>query len=243
VTRRRLDALLVERGLAPSREAAQRSVMAGRVRVNDQGAHKPSQLCAPDARVQVIASPRYVSRGGEKLQGALEAFGVSPAGCVCLDVGASTGGFTDCLLQHGAERVYAIDVGRGQLHAALHADPRVVSREKVNARGLRRADFPEPIRFATIDVSFISLTLVLPAVTHVLQPCATLLSLVKPQFEAGRSEVGRGGVVRDESVRQAVLARVREAGLALGLEWLGVCASPLLGPAGNVEYFAHWRRP
>ena len=194
--------------------------------------------------MEVEAPARYVGRGGEKLEAALRHFAVDVAGRVCLDVGASTGGFTDCLLQHGASRVYALDVGRGQLHWKLRKDVRVVVIEGVNARYLRAGDLPETPTMATVDVSFISLEKVLPAVTAILAPDADLITLIKPQFEAGRHEVRRGGVVRDSAVREAVVARVRAFGEeTLGLEWRGVYESPIRGPAGNVEFLAYWRRP
>ncbi|MBM4156616.1 MAG: TlyA family RNA methyltransferase [Lentisphaerae bacterium] len=240
----RLDQEMVARGLAESREKAQRLILAGEVRVGGVPAAKPAQAVAPGAVVEVEAPPRFVSRGGEKLDAAFGAFPISVAGAVCLDVGASTGGFTDCMLQRGAARVYAIDVGRGQLHWKLRTDPRVVVMEGVNARHLRALRVPEPAGFAAVDVSFISLTKVLPAVRELLLPGAGLVTLIKPQFEAGRAEVGRGGVVRDEAVRQRVVEAVRSFGVSEpGLEWRGVCPSPLRGPAGNVEFLAFWRRP
>lgn len=243
-TRKRLDLLLVERGLAESREKAQRLILAGQVRVDGQPQSKPGHTFATDARLDLLAPERFVSRGGEKLEAAFAAFGLQIAGMVCMDVGASTGGFTDCLLQHGATRVYAIDVGRGQLHPKLATDPRVVVRDQVNARHLKSADLPEQPVFAVVDVSFISLTKVLPAVVAALAPAAELVTLIKPQFEAGRERVERGGVVRDPAVRQQVIDRVRDFGVNdLGLTWRGCCPSPLPGPAGNVEFLAWWKKP
>ncbi len=242
MTRRRLDQLVVEHGLAESRDRAQRLIRAGSVRVGGQPASKPGHLYPADAEITCLERPRFVGRGGEKLAAAFARFGLDVRGAVCLDVGASTGGFTDCLLQHGAARVYAVDVGHGQLHERLRTDPRVVVMERCNARRLRAGDLPETAGFACIDVSFISLTIILPAVRELLRPGAALVTLIKPQFEAGRSQVGRGGVVRDEAVRQAVVDRLRAEGERVGFEWLGVCASPLRGPAGNVEFLAHWRR-
>ncbi len=236
----RLDQLLVARGLAESRAKAQALIRAGRVLVDGQLVDKPAAPVPPDAEVRVKAGPRYVSRGGEKLAGALKALGVSPAGKVCLDVGASTGGFTDCLLQAGARRVYALDVGKGLLHWKLRRDPRVVVREGINARHLRFQDIGEQVDLVTVDVSFISLRLVLPPVGRVLKPTGEVVALVKPQFEAGREKVGRGGVVRDPEVHREVLTGlVRFVEGELGWSVVGAVRSPLLGPAGNVEFFLH----
>ncbi|MBN1674751.1 MAG: TlyA family RNA methyltransferase [Kiritimatiellae bacterium] len=239
----RLDQLLLARGLAPSRENAQRLIRAGKVQVGGRPATKPGHTFAPDVRIDVTAPDRFVGRGGEKLQAAFEAFGIDVRGLACLDVGASTGGFTDCLLQNGAARVYAVDVGRGQLHWRLRNDPRVAVMEGVNARYLSPDRFRQTPAFAAIDVSFISLTKILPPVTHLLPERAGIVTLIKPQFEAGRHEVGKGGVVRDPGVRAAVVDRIRAFGAdELGLAWLGVLESPLKGPAGNVEFLAYWRK-
>lgn len=243
VKRRRLDQELVERGLAATREAARRAIVAGDVMVMDQRAIKPSQPVVPEARIELRHAAPYVSRGGEKLAGALDAFDLSPQGHVCLDVGASTGGFTDCLLQRGAAHVFAVDVGHGQLAWSLRQDERVTVYERVNARTLDPELFDRRITFAVVDVSFISLTLILPAVRQALEPGGTVVTLIKPQFEAGREQVGRGGVVRDPEVHRDVVHRIREAGRALGLTCVATCTSPLKGPAGNVEFFAHWSRP
>ncbi len=240
-TQQRLDQILVARGLAESREQAQRLIRAGQVRVNGQVADKPGRTAAADAAVTTDAGARFVGRGGEKLEHAFEVFHPDVRGKICLDVGASTGGFTDCLLQHGAARVYAVDVGAGQLHWKLRNDPRVVIMDKTNARYLRPRDLPEKADFAVLDVAFISLTKVLPAVKDMLHPGAGIITLIKPQFEAGRREICRGGVVRDPAVRQAVVGRLRRFGEdELALKWLGVCESPLRGPAGNVEFLAFW---
>ena len=242
VTKQRLDVLLTERGLAESRAKAQGLILAGEVRVDGEVVTKAGRLCAVDVAIAVAAGPRFVGRGGEKLEAAFGQFALEVTGGVCVDVGASTGGFTDCLLQHGAARVYAVDVGRGQLDWRLRQDPRVVGIEGRNARHLSRDDVPEPIDFGVADVSFISLTIVLPPVTSLLKPGAGLVTLIKPQFEAGRAQVGRGGVVRDERVRQSVVERIKAFGTReLDLEWQGVCESPLKGPAGNVEFLAYWR--
>ena len=240
----RLDMLVAARGLAESREQARRLILAGAILVDGHALCKAG-LRVPDT-VEIVckAAPRFVGRGGEKLDAAFEAFGLNVAGCVCLDVGASTGGFTDCLLQHGAARVYAVDVGRAQLHDRLRRDPRVVVMDGVNARHLAPADLPETPSFAVLDVSFISLTKVLPAVTAILQPGSQGVALIKPQFEAGRRQVQRGGVVRDPAVREEVVQSVtRFAAAELGLAIRGVCPSPLKGPAGNVEFLFWFAKP
>jgi len=237
----RLDQLLVARGLAESREKAQRLILAGQVRIKGQVADKPGRRVAPDAVVAVDAGERFVGRGGEKLEHAFQVFQPDVRGLVCLDIGASTGGFTDCLLQHGAAKVYAVDVGTGQLHWRLRNDPRVAVMDKVNARYLRPDDLPEPASFAVLDVSFISLTKVLPAVKDILKAGARIITLIKPQFEAERREIRRGGVVRDPEARQRAIERIRRFGeTELGLQWLELCESPLRGPAGNVEFLAYW---
>lgn len=233
-TTERLDVLLVARGLAESRAAAQRLVMAGQVRVAGERADKPSRRVPVDAAITVERGPRYVSRGGEKLEAALTAFGIRPEGRVCADVGASTGGFTDCLLQHGAQRVYAIDVGSGLLHWRLRRDPRVVLMEDTNARHLRA--LPEPVDLVSIDASFISLRLLLPPVAGWLTPSADVVALVKPQFEVGKGRVGKGGVVRDRETHAMVLAALLPFAAGLGFAPRGLIRSPLLGPKGNVEF-------
>jgi 23S rRNA (cytidine1920-2'-O)/16S rRNA (cytidine1409-2'-O)-methyltransferase len=240
--RLRLDRLLVDRGLAESRTRAEALILAGRVRVAGHETVKPGTAVAPDAEV-AVSSPEHpwVSRGGVKLEAALAAFGIDPNGKVCLDVGASTGGFTDVLLAHGAAKVYAVDVGYGQLHAKLRGDPRVVLREKVNARSLSAADVPEPVALLVADVSFISLALILPAAAPLLRLEGEAVLLVKPQFEAERGEVGKGGIVRDEAVRARAVARVVAAAEAQGLVSLGVVPSPITGADGNVEFLAAFR--
>jgi 23S rRNA (cytidine1920-2'-O)/16S rRNA (cytidine1409-2'-O)-methyltransferase len=240
----RLDQMLVTRGLAESREKAQRLIRAGQVRVNGQTATKPGHDYPDDVTVEVEAPERFVSRGGEKLEEAFRCFQPMVEGLICLDVGASTGGFTDCLLQHGAARVYAVDVGKGQLHWKIRTDPRVVVFEGVNARFLETRSLPETPAFAVIDVSFISLTKILPAVQQILAGGGHIISLIKPQFEAGRSKVERGGVVRDPAVHEEVIENVKAFGIqSVGLEFLGICRSPILGPAGNVEFLAYWKKP
>jgi 23S rRNA (cytidine1920-2'-O)/16S rRNA (cytidine1409-2'-O)-methyltransferase len=237
----RLDQLMVQRGLAESRERAQRLIRAGKVTVAGQPAAKPGHTYPADAVLALEAPERFVSRGGEKLEGAFQHFHLTVTGEVCLDAGASTGGFTDCLLQHGARRVYAVDVGRNQLHPKLSADPRVTVMDGLNARLLKPAHFPEPPSFATVDASFISLRLLLPALVGVLTPGGRLLTLIKPQFEAGPENVGHGGVVRDAAIHERVLDDVRRFGeREAGLLCQGVCPSPLRGPAGNIEFLAYW---
>ena len=228
---------LVTRGLAPTREKAARLIMAGHVEVDGRRADKAGALVEDSVPLAVSAPPKFVSRGGDKLAPVLDAFGVSPRGRICLDVGASTGGFTQCLLERGASRVYAVDAGHGQLDAALRADGRVVVMEKTNARHLVAAAFPDPPELATVDVSFISLEKVLPAVYRVLAPAGEAVTLVKPQFEVGRGMVGKGGVVRDPSYHHAVVTRVARFAVLHGWHVRGVAASPLKGPKGNREFF------
>jgi 23S rRNA (cytidine1920-2'-O)/16S rRNA (cytidine1409-2'-O)-methyltransferase len=235
----RLDVLLAERGLVESREQGRRLIQAGQVLLGDQVIDKPGTQVPADAELRLKATLPYVSRGGLKLAAALDAFGIGPAGKVCLDVGASTGGFTDCLLQHGATRVYAVDVGYGQLAWRLRQDPRVVVMERTNVRYLEL--LPELCDLATIDVSFISLELVLPVVMHLVRPGADIIPLIKPQFEAGKGQVGKGGVVRDPAIHQTVLEKVLGWAQNHGLAVLGLIRSPLEGPAGNVEFLAHLR--
>ena len=235
----RLDAALVERGLAPSREKAARLILAGAVSVDGRRVDKAGTLVAAGSRIETAAAPRYVSRGGDKLVHALRAFGVSPRGRVCVDAGASTGGFTQCLLEGGATRVYAVDVGAGQLDARLRADPRVRVMDRVNARALSPAEFEEPPSLATVDVSFISLEKVLPAVLGVLAEGGEAVVLVKPQFEVGKGQVGKGGVVRDPVRHRQVLERVSAWCENAGWPARGVTASPLVGPKGNREFFLH----
>ncbi len=237
----RLDVALVERGLAESRNKAQAYIRAGQVRVDGQVADKPGQQVTDDALVEVRHGSQYASRAGPKLAHALTTFGIRPHDWCCLDVGASTGGFTDALLQSGARRVYAVDVGRGQLAWRLRTDPRVVCMERTDIRDLTA--LPDPIRFASIDVAFISLRLVLPAVRKLLVSRGEAVALVKPQFEAGRESVPRGGVVRDEATHRAVLLDVLSSALALGLRTAALTPSPVLGLSGNQEYLVHLAMP
>ena len=235
--RSRIDTLLVERGLVVSRQQARAALMAGDIRVDGAMVTKPGALVAVGAAIEVLKRPAYVSRGGEKLEHALRVFGVDPTGLTCLDVGASTGGFTDCLLQHGARRVYAVDVGYGVLDYGLRQDERVVVMERTNARDLE--PLPERCDLATIDVSFIGLEKVLPGVCRSLRPGAEIVALVKPQFQARRDEVGKKGVVKDVQVHAAVIGRVVAWTSQHDLRLLNLTASPLLGPAGNREFFLH----
>jgi len=240
--KQRLDKLLVERGLVESREKGQRLVMAGQVLVNGQPYTKAGHQVADDVEIVIKAQERFVSRGGEKLQAAFDHFSVRAEGKDCLDIGASTGGFTDCLLQHGAARVVAVDVGKGQLHWKVRQDERVTVIDKFNARYLTPADLPFEPQLITVDVSFISLTRILPAAIGVMAEGGELVTLIKPQFEAGREQVAKGGVVKDEAVRQEVVDRIRAFGEGeLGLACRGVCESPVRGPAGNIEFLAYWR--
>jgi 23S rRNA (cytidine1920-2'-O)/16S rRNA (cytidine1409-2'-O)-methyltransferase len=239
----RLDQLLVDRGLAPTRSRAQALVLAGKVRVGvgDAARHdlKSGDLVDPEADVAVAAGREYVSRGAHKLAAALDAFGIDPSGLACADIGASTGGFTDVLLARGAARVYAIDVGYGQLADGLRRDVRVVSMERVNARTLTPASLPEPVDLAVVDVSFISLTLVLGPIRSILRGGAgPIVALVKPQFEAGRADA-KGGVVRNPAVHRRVLEGVTARAAELGLGTRAVVPSPILGPEGNREFLVH----
>ncbi len=238
----RVDRLLVERGLARSRGEAAALLLAGRVFSGERRIDKPGALLAADAPLVVRAGPRFVSRGGDKLLGALTDLALDVTGRVCCDVGASTGGFTDCLLQHGARRVYAIDVGKGLLDARLRGDPRVVVREETNARALAPADFPEPLELVVVDASFIGLAKLLPALRAVLPAGGELLALVKPQFEVGREAARRArGVVRDPVLREGALEGVRAAVVEAGFVLLAGADSRVAGPKGNVEHFLHAR--
>jgi 23S rRNA (cytidine1920-2'-O)/16S rRNA (cytidine1409-2'-O)-methyltransferase len=236
----RLDRLLVDRGLAETRAKAQALIMAGEVLLNGQKADKPGQAVPDDANVKVEARPLYVSRGGIKLAAALQHFAIPVSGRVCLDIGASTGGFTDALLQAGAARVHAVDVGAGQLAWPLRTDPRVVVHEGLNARELQSSDIGEPVWLITCDVSFISVTLILPAIVPLLQPDGQMVILIKPQFEVGKGQVGKGGIVREPPLHRAACERVEGAVRALGFE-TGIMDSPILGAEGNKEFllYAH----
>jgi 23S rRNA (cytidine1920-2'-O)/16S rRNA (cytidine1409-2'-O)-methyltransferase len=239
----RLDLALVARGLFPSREKAQRAIMAGDVFVAGQRVDKPGANVAEEAEITVAAGEKYVGRGGLKMEAALAHFAVAVDGAVCLDVGASTGGFTDCLLQHGAAKVYAIDVGHSQLAWKIRSDARVVVREHLNARHLKADDVPEPIDVCVIDVSFISLTLVLPPALDRVRAGGVVVALIKPQFELRKEEVGRGGVVREPALHEAAVEKIRA--FVAGdprLAWTGVIESPILGGEGNKEFLACIRK-
>jgi 23S rRNA (cytidine1920-2'-O)/16S rRNA (cytidine1409-2'-O)-methyltransferase len=238
----RLDVLMVERNLAPSREKAQALILAGQVRVNGQKSEKPGTSVATDARIEIVGEvSRYASRAGMKLKGALEDFSVTPEGKICLDIGSSTGGFTDCLLQHGATKVFAVDVTTNQIDWKLRQDARVVLVE-ANARYLCADDIPEAAELVTVDVSFISVAKVLPAVVPLAAPHADFLILIKPQFELEKRDIGKGGIVRDTALHQKALDRVVHAAMEAGLEVSGVRPSRVQGAEGNQEFFLHARR-
>jgi len=243
VEKERIDVLLVERGLAESRSLAQRLVMAGQVRANGQLIPKPSMQVAKDVELAVEHGPQFVSRGGEKLDEAFDVFSLDVSGQVCVDVGASTGGFTDCLLQHGAAKVYAIDVGKGILHWKIRQDPRVVVMEATNARHVE--ELPESVSFVTVDASFISLKILLPVIKNWFgDGGGRVLALVKPQFEAGREQASKGkGVIKDPKVHRTVLKEILGFAEAQGLSVLGLERSPLKGPKGNVEFLAYLGSP
>lgn len=239
----RVDQALVERGLCTSREKACRAIMAGQVLVNNQPARKPSDRVRPEDQLELTVSERYVSRGGTKLEHALCHFKLEVQGVTAIDLGASTGGFTDCLLQHGAARVFAVDVGQGQLAWKLRSDPRVVVMERTNARQLTPAGFPQPFRPAdlvVIDCSFISLTRILPVAIAMVRESGRVAALIKPQFEAGKAEADKGrGVITDPAIHARILQEMADfVGRQPGVKWHGTTESPLLGPAGNREFFA-----
>lgn len=241
----RLDQLVVDKGLAESREKAKRLILAGQILVDGHSAPKPGHPLAPDHKIILKEAARFVSRGGEKLEEAITTFNLSLEDKICLDIGSSTGGFTDCMLQHGGNKVYAIDVGKGQLHWKLREDPRVIVMEGTNARYLTAKDLPEPADFASIDTSFISLTNILPAAQQLLKPGGEMVSLIKPQFEAGKEAVNKGrGVITDPAIHEEVISKVRDFGeTELGLIWLDLATSPIKGPKGNIEFLAHWKCP
>ena len=238
--RKRLDVLLVERGLAETRERAQELIRAGEVIIHGRVMDKAAAQVDSAAAIVIREPLPYVSRGGYKLAGALDAFNIDPRAWVCADLGASTGGFTDVLLQRGAARVYALDVGYGQLAWKLRQDPRVIVMDRVNARRLER--LPEPLDLVVIDVSFISLELILPPAQRVLQTRGEIIALIKPQFEAGRAQVGRGGIVRDPQIHAQVIEKITRAAATLGLERRGLIQSPIQGTEGNTEFLIHLAR-
>ena len=243
--RERIDKLLVERGLAESRTKAQAMVMAGVVLVDEQRVEKPSHQFDTNSAIRIKGgddpTTRYVGRGGLKLEAALREFQIDVAGLTCLDVGASTGGFTDCLLQHGAKKIFAVDVGHNQIDWRLRNDPRVEVREGVNARYLTPEDFPQKFELVVMDVSFISVTKVLPAIVPLIALDGSIITLIKPQFEVGRGEVGGGGIVRDEAKRLRVIEEVNNAARALGLQIVNVIESPITGAEGNVEFLGLYK--
>ena len=239
----RLDQLVFDLGLTESRERAKTTIMSGLVYVNGQKADKPGMQVAPDVSVEVRGSALpYVSRGGFKLEKALQVFPIDPAGKTCIDCGASTGGFTDVLLQNGAARVYAVDVGYGQLAWSLRNDPRVISMERTNVRYITAEQIPEPLDLAVMDLSFISIELILPAIYPLLKEDADVVCLIKPQFEAGREEVGKKGVVRDSAVHLRVIERILAFVPQIGFSAVGLDYSPIRGPEGNIEYLCHLRK-
>ena len=236
----RLDRLLVDRGLVESRERGHALILAGQVLVQGQKQDKAGALVPEDAELRILGEVLpYVSRGGLKLEGALKEFKISVEGKTALDVGASTGGFTDCLLQHGARKVYAVDVGYGQLAWKLRQDPRVVTIERVNIRDIASSLVPELIDIAVIDVSFISLEKVVPSILKFFKPGSGLIALIKPQFEVGRGQVGKGGIVRDEAARDAAVKRIEDFIRGLGFDVKGIIPSPITGQDGNVEFLIH----
>jgi 23S rRNA (cytidine1920-2'-O)/16S rRNA (cytidine1409-2'-O)-methyltransferase len=233
----RLDQALVERGLCDSRERAKRAILAGQVRVNAQLAHKPSDTVAPGDEITLAVAEKFVSRGGYKLEHALDFFHLEVTGLVAVDVGASTGGFTDCLLQRGAQKVFAVDVGKGQLAWKLRQDKRVVVMEKTNARYLKPGQLPQPLDLAVIDCSFISLRKILPPAIALLKTEGKIMALVKPQFEAGKAEADKGrGVIRDAAIHERILEELRQFVVEMNLDWRGSTESPLEGPAGKKEF-------
>ncbi len=243
MAKQRIDRVLVLRGLAPSRERARAMILAGSVVIGDRTVDKPGTLVSDEEAIRIRGEPSpYVSRGGQKLERALDAFEISPAGKLALDIGASTGGFTDCLLQRGARGVHALDVGYGQLAWTLRQDVRVVCHERTNIRHVTPDVFPEPFDLITIDVSFISLTLVLPVALTLLAPAGEMVALIKPQFEVGKGDVGKKGVVRDPEKHRAVVEKIQIFAGKIGLVPCGVIESPLAGPMGNKEFLMYFKR-
>jgi 23S rRNA (cytidine1920-2'-O)/16S rRNA (cytidine1409-2'-O)-methyltransferase len=236
----RIDLLLLDRGLAQSREKAQAMILAGEVLADEQKVDKPGHRVRPDAAIRLLGvPPKFFSRGGQKLEAALDSFAIDVSGKVCADIGASTGGFTDCLLQRGARKVYAVDVGAGQLHWNIRQDERVIVRERVNARYLTSEVLPEALEFACCDVSFISVTLIVPALTPFLRPAADLVVLVKPQFEVGKGQVGKGGIVREPALHRDAVEKVRASLEQAGFARTAEMESPILGAEGNREFLLH----
>lgn len=242
MAKQRVDALLVSRGLCDSREQAKRLIMAGEVMTGTERVAKPSTKLSEDSDLSVRKRPKYVGRGGFKIEGALQEFGIDPTGWVCADLGASTGGFTDCLLQQGAARVHAIDVGTNQLVWKLRSDKRVISKERFNARNLTVEDIGEKVKLVVMDLSFISLTKVLPAAFSILEEGGFIIPLIKPQFELSREEVGKGGIVREQELHEKAVDKIKSFITGeLSREWRGVITSPITGTDGNVEFLAQMR--
>lgn len=239
MSKQRLDTLLLQRGLVPTRSKAQALVMAGEVWVNGMQAQKPGMAVLDSSEIVLKARKRFVSRGGDKLAAALDAFGISVTNMICADVGASTGGFTDCLLQGGASRIYAIDVGYGQLDFSLRQDSRVVVMDRTNARYV--SQLPELVDLVTVDASFISLQILIPTILNWLSSSGQIVTLIKPQFEAGKDEVGKGGVVRNTTTHRRVVSQLLTFAQSLSLRASAVMVSPLKGPAGNIEFLAHFQ--
>ncbi|OGQ97202.1 MAG: hypothetical protein A2521_15580 [Deltaproteobacteria bacterium RIFOXYD12_FULL_57_12] len=235
----RLDKLLVQKNLVPTRQKAQALIGAGQVYVNQLRADKAGSLFPLDCQIEIRGTCRYVSRGGLKLEAGLAGFQIDPTGLICADIGASTGGFTDCLLQHGADKVYAIDVGYGQLAWKLRQNPKVVVLERTNARHLAATQVPDPLDLAVIDAAFISLKLLIPPLLGLFRQQASILALIKPQFEVGKGRVGKGGVVRDAALHDEVVRDILDFAEATGLQSRGVIPSPILGPKGNREFLVH----
>ena len=241
--KKRLDVLLFEKGYAQSREKARTLIMEGLVYIDNQKSDKPGTMVAEDSAIEVRSSgPKYVSRGGLKLEKAMQNFPINLEGKICMDIGASTGGFTDCMLQNGAVKVYSVDVGYGQLAWSLRNDPRVVNMERTNARNLTKEQIPDDIYLSSVDVSFISLKIILPAIRPLLEENGYVVCLIKPQFEAGRGKVGKKGVVRDKSVHREVVDSICGFALENGFSLLGLTFSPVKGPEGNIEYLAYLQK-
>lgn len=235
----RLDVLLVSKELFTSREQAKRAIMAGDVLVDNQKKTKPGENVSTESKIEIIKRQQFVSRGGDKMLKAMQCFDIDPEGKTCIDIGASTGGFSDCLLQHGAEKIYAIDVGYGQLDWKLRQNPKMVVREKVNARYLEVADFDPRPSIAVIDVSFISLEKIIPKTKEILADTGEIIALIKPQFEADRNDVGKGGIIKDEAVHNKCVEKIKDFSHNIGLEINGVIDSPILGAKGNKEFLIH----
>lgn len=241
--KKRLDQFLVEKGYFESRAKAQAMIISGKVLVNEKKIEKAGTLIAADSKIRILGDKlKYVSRGGLKLEKALTEFKITVSDKICIDIGASTGGFTDCLLQSGAKKVYAVDVGYGQLDLKIRNDKRVVVKEKTNARYLSKSDFDESVDIVTIDVSFISLTKILPSIFPLLKENGDVIALVKPQFEAKKEQVSKGGIIKDEKVHKEVLEKVKKSAVEIGFNFIAVCESPIFGADGNKEFLIHLKK-